>query len=960
MVLGFTISSQILFNGVVLGFVYALLAIGIVLIFRASGVINFAQGQMGALGATTLVILYVNEGLPFWILIPLALLLGAIVGGLTELFVVRRLFKQPRLLLFIATVGVTQVILLLQLQLPQPDHDVAYPTPLDHRWQIGSLVIRGEQVLVLISVPILVAVLWYLLNHTKFGLGVRAAADNPNSASLSGIRVRAVSTQVWILAGVLSAIAAVLASPVLNLRSGSIGDNLGPGLLLPTLAAALFGGMVSFPLAMVGGLVMGVIYFVVTANTPLDPGTTTLVIFVVLVILVLFRARAESTDESAWTLTPRTSAGRAELLQHPLARIAKWSGIALLLGIGVLLPVFEQLPSRLVDYSVVLVYLMVAVSATVLTGWAGQLSLGQFAFVAIGSYLTAYYAGGLNPGMDYLPAVGLAVLWGIGAAILIGIPALRVRGLYLGIITLGFALVVYNWGVNLPMLNNSFAGLGASLEPPEFKIPGIGDWDFLDNKRAYYYFCLIVAVLVILLVTHFRRTGLGRSLLAVRDNETTAQAYTVSTTRAKIIAFAISGGVAALAGGIFAAGHTTTLPDYFTPEESLRLLAVSVVGGLTSVTGAVLGTVVVIGIPTVFQSSPQLQLFASGVGMLILLLYCPGGLISIVHSGRDLLLSFIARRTEWKPAQRQAQTTIASLSTRPREETPAVAGDREPAPLPLVARDIRVRYGGVFAVNGASIEVRPGEVVGLIGTNGAGKTTLMNAICGFTKSSGEVDVFGTRVDGKAAYRRARYGVGRAFQNARSFGGLTVRETVMVALEARERSLLLPSLLALPPSPMAERRKRKQANEIIGYLGLGRYADNLLSELSTGTRRIVELACLTALDARLILLDEPTAGVAQRETETFGPLIKTIQRELGSSILIVEHDMPMVMSISDRIYCLEAGAVIAEGRPDEVRANPKVIASYLGTDERAIQRSDVAPNGAQGAQEQAAPTPSGGA
>ena len=176
-------------------------------------------------------------------------------------------------------------------------------------------------------------------------------------------------------------------------------------------------------------------------------------------------------------------------------------------------------------------------------------------------------------------------------------------------------------------------------------------------------------------------------------------------------------------------------------------------------------------------------------------------------------------------------------------------------------------------------------------------------------------MFGDRVDGMAAYRRARQGMGRAFQNARSFGGLTVRETVMVALEARAAIVADP--VAARAAAVADRwsaRKRKQADEIIGYLGLGRYADNLLSELSTGTRRIVELGCLIALDAQLILLDEPTAGVAQKETEAFGPLIKTIQQELGSSILIIEHDMPMVMSISDRIYCLEAGAVIAEGTP----------------------------------------------
>ena len=259
----------------------------------------------------------------------------------------------------------------------------------------------------------------------------------------------------------------------------------------------------------------------------------------------------------------------------------------------------------------------------------------------------------------------------------------------------------------------------------------------------------------------------------------------------------------------------------------------------------------------------------------------------------------------------------------------------------LQADHVTMRFGGLTAVNDVSMTVHQGEIVGLIGPNGAGKTTVMNAVSGFVPSSGRIELFGRDVTQLAAYRRARLGQGRAFQNARLFGSLTVRETVMVALEARSRSLLIPSLLALPPSPIVERRKRKEADEIIGYLGLGRYADSLLSELSTGTRRIVELGALIALDTKLMLLDEPTAGVAQRETEAFGPLIRTIRAELGAAILIIEHDMPMVMSISDRIYCLEAGRVIAEGDPAAVRNNPLVIASYLGTDERAIQRSDTA-------------------
>ena len=192
----------------------------------------------------------------------------------------------------------------------------------------------------------------------------------------------------------------------------------------------------------------------------------------------------------------------------------------------------------------------------------------------------------------------------------------------------------------------------------------------------------------------------------------------------------------------------------------------------------------------------------------------------------------------------------------------------------------------------------------------------------------------------SAHQRARLGQGRAFQNAKLFSSLTVRETLMVALESRQRSLLVPSLLALPPSPRAEGRKRRESEEIITYLGLGRYADSLMGELSTGTRRIVELGSLIALDSKLMLLDEPTAGVAQRETEAFGPLIRMIQKDLGAAILIIEHDMPMVMAISDRIYCLEAGQVIAEGDPASIRSNSAVIASYLGTDDRAIERSNT--------------------
>jgi ABC-type branched-subunit amino acid transport system ATPase component len=234
----------------------------------------------------------------------------------------------------------------------------------------------------------------------------------------------------------------------------------------------------------------------------------------------------------------------------------------------------------------------------------------------------------------------------------------------------------------------------------------------------------------------------------------------------------------------------------------------------------------------------------------------------------------------------------------------------------------------------------PGEVVGLIGTNGAGKSTLLNAIGGFVPCRGRIDLFGHDVTHLKPHRRARLGLGRTFQAATLFPDLTVREVVELALEARGATSFWGTLLYVPKSARSERQRHSDAAELIDFLGLGRYADRFVAELSTGTRRIVELAALLAAAPSVICLDEPTAGVAQRETEAFGPLITRVQTELHATLVIVEHDLPLILAISDRVYCLEAGAVIAEGTPTEVRSNPRVIASYLGTDERAIARSSA--------------------
>lgn len=930
------ITRQLVFDGIVSGLVIGMLAMGIVLIYRATRVINFAVGNMGLVGASLLALLVVNWGVPFWLALPAALVVGVLYGIVIELVVVRRLFFAPRVVMLVATIGVAGLSEAIITAYPKLKNEGAeYPVATAKVWNdVLGVRVSGAQVAILISVPIVVVVLGWMLNRTLLGRTVKASAENPDLARVQGINPKFVSTAVWAIAGFLATLTMILIAG----QSGAASQlpTLGANTLARALVAAVVAGMVSFPRAMLAGVVIGIAQSLIFFNFLDKPGLIDLLLFVAVLIAVAFQGRARAREETqTFSFTPKVREIPENLrdlwwVKHLTAIV-----LTVLLVLAVLVPFVVTAPSRQLLYALIGCFAVCALSLTILTGWAGQLSLGQMAFAGLGALLAASLARGLDADLvvvnldlrplSFVVAILVASLLSAGFAAGIGAGSLRVRGLLLAVVTFVFAVTAQQYLYRQPLLSGGSASL---VSFPRGTLFGID----LNEQRAYYWAVLAVLALCVAFVGRLRKSGIGRTTIAVRDNPDTAAAYTVGTTATKIRAFAIAGGLAGL-GGALIAGAVESIPfteRYFLVGDSLRLVAMVVIGGIAAPMGAVIGSIWVIGMPAFFPDNELVPLLTSSLGLLVLLLYFPGGFVQIAFAVRDGFLAWVSARR----APASTARTVSMPSSLTRAARPPLT---EGVPA-LEVVNLSVRFGGNVAVDGVSLHVGSEEIVGLIGTNGAGKSTLMNGIGGFVRAKGVVRLHGHDVSHHSPARRAREGLGRTFQAARLFPELTVRETVQVALEGRGRTRFLSTALFLPHATARNRRQRAEADDLIGFLGLGRYASVRIADLSTGTRRIVELAGLLALDPRVLCLDEPTAGVAQRETEAFGPLIQEIRRELGAAMLVIEHDMPFIMGISDRVYCLEVGRVIAEGPPTDVRYDPKVVASYLGMDERAIARS----------------------
>lgn len=630
----------VLLLGGVTGTLYALVAVGLVLVYRANRIVNFAQAELGTVAAIVSIMLVIQHDLNFFLALFLGLVAALLSGAIIDIVVIRAFRNAPRLILSVATIGVAQILAGLSFQIPRwwagniGDIEGKFKSPFEFKFDFAGGIFEGNHVLAMVVVPTVIGALIVFLRWTDYGVAIRAAAENGDRAQLLGMPVLRLSTIVWAIAAFLSAIAVIIRTSIVGFSSFAGVSGGGTSLLLRTFAAAVVARMDNMVVAFAAAIAIGMFEAGAIWIFSHSAYSDALLVAVILLALMLQRGhftRFAETGISTWKAMREVRPIPAELRKLPEVRfglIGLWS---LLAAVVLLFPVFAE-PGREQLMALIFIYAIVAVSLVVLTGWVGQMSLGQWALVGFGSAASGVLVG--RHGQDLF----VALLGGMAAsaliALVIGIPALRISGPFLAVTTLAFAVTSrfffledrhVPWfvedSVRRPVLFDRF--------PIEL------DWQF-------YYFSLAFLILVILGVKNLRNSRTGRAFIAVRDNEPAAMSTSLNVTRIKLMAFAISGAIAGLAGGLYVLHQRGLNTDSFGPDVSLRIFTMVVIGGLGSLPGAILGAVYVRSIE--FFIGGGWALLASGAGILLILLVLPGGLGAGMYRVRDEMLRWVAKR----------------------------------------------------------------------------------------------------------------------------------------------------------------------------------------------------------------------------------------------------------------------------------------------------------------------------
>jgi ABC-type branched-subunit amino acid transport system ATPase component/branched-subunit amino acid ABC-type transport system permease component len=895
--------------GTTSGGAYTLLAVGVIVVFRASGVVNFANSAI-AVGAGYAFYELRLHHVPVPTAVSIGIALGALFGGLMYLGVMIPLRQASNVTKAIATLAVL-VVLQAAIALRYgtlPLHPESFLP--QHVVTVAGARVTVENLIVLAIAMVVPLVLWLAYRNSRFGLRTSAVSDNPEALAALGISPHVIAAMNWGLAGAVGALAGIMIGPL-----NSINPSEATTFVVPALAVALFAGLTSLPMAIAGGLAIGITQSELTLyeSAPVIrnlPGLAQVVPFVIVVIVLVARGRSLPDRGFVAQRLPTLGTGR---VRWPLV------GLAVMLFVLLILSVPLQ---WVVGLTSCLIASIILLSVVVVTGIAGQISLAQYALAGVSALVAARLVADL--GWPLWAAAPLGIVSAIVVGVGVGIPAIRVRGVTLAIVTLAFAVGLDAMLFSQPTLTGSIAGIPVGPA----SLFGISI-DTLSHPRRYAFVALVLAILAAFVVANLRASRPGRALAAIRGNERAAASLGVNVSVNKLYAFAVGAGLAGVGGVLLSFRQSATLFGDYGAFASINAVLQGTVGGVGHVNGAFIGSNLQPG------SAGDVVMHNLGLGNWLMLI---GGLLLLITvltspDGVAPTMQQMAQGIGAKLGLRRART--ARLS---RSHTAVTA--LEPAQLAapradtvVEVRGLSVTFGGVKALQGVDLDIRSGQVLGIIGPNGAGKTTLIDAISGFAESTGKITVDGEDISGLAPHERARRGLVRSFQSLELFEDLTVAENLLVASEQLRPRDFVTSLLS-------RRRSQLSGTALVAVqeFVLQDLLGKLPTELSYAQRRLLAISRAVAQGPKVLLLDEPASGLGETERHELGHLLRRLVEQLGMAVLLIEHDVELVMSVSDRVLALEFGKTIASGAPDDVRRDSEVRRSYLGLADAPVEAS----------------------
>ncbi|GAA4544086.1 branched-chain amino acid ABC transporter permease/ATP-binding protein [Pseudonocardia xishanensis] len=895
------------------GAMLGLLALGLVLVYRSTGVLNLAHGAQAALGGYIYWDLSSNAGLPGLLALLIAVLASGVVGVLIQVLVMRPLRGAAPLTLLIGSIGVLIVIqtgLLLRYGSTPRSAQSVLPNGLIEIFDGQSVGI--DRLLLLVIGIVVAAGLWALYSFSLFGSTTSAVAENPVAAATLGHASDRIAVGNWFLGGALAGLAGGLLAPISGLDLVTMN-----GLIVPALGAALAGGLISFPLTIVGALIIQIAQSISTSYIDFR-GVGAASTFVIVVAMLLLRG--ESIPDRGYVGSRMPTLGTGVLSWRWMTF---WAVVA-----GAIIWVLR--PAAWTD--AILTSMLIAIvmlSIVVITGYAGQVSLAQFGLAGCG----AVFATELTSRADvpFLLVLLIAAVCTVPIGVVLALGAMRMRGASLAVITLAFNVVLFA---------TAFSD-GDVKSIPSPTIFGV-DFGSLVYPERYLSLVIVVFILLGIAVANLRRSSTGRRLVAVRGNERAAAAIGIRVGRTKAIAFGVASAIAAVGGVLFAFRSPAVTYTSFGSLASIDQLAWTVVGGLGYVAGPLIGMVFATGgvgtqlADVVYDDQFTWLPMIGGLALIVTMVANQDGLSSVIAGQvahvRALLSRVLPFLRERPAAAAGGAARVRRTAPTPVTGAPAPSRRREGVSS-LRLEDVSVSFGGVKAMQHVSLEVTPGTVHGLIGPNGAGKSTLLDVVSGFVPShTGTVHLGDRRIDRMPVWKRAHEGIGRSFQSLELFPDLTVRDNLRVAAEAGRSDNVLRDLVFPRRTEL-----NVAALDAVRFLQLEDELDQRIDSLSYGRRRIVAIARTLASDADVIMLDEPASGLDEVERQELSAAVRAMADVHGRAVLLIEHDVDLVMATSDVVTALDFGTVIASGAPAHVRSHPEVIASYLGavSDEEAV-------------------------